>query len=85
MHRNSTQWREMGDSAAREDWRNGHRDSLNESEIRSNLLGYFDTDLNDPEIVEQTDDAKDHALTVATAGYMDEYRRLGGVALATSY
>lgn len=77
--RTTRRWTEMGDDAAREDWNLGHRDALTVEDVRSALLGHFDVDLNDPEITEPNDDAKDAALTASVDGYVHEYRRLGGI------
>lgn len=76
------EWREIGESEAAQDWRDGNRGQETREDITSALGGHRDEDLSNADITEQTDESRALALASLVDGYVAEYRRLGGVVLA---
>lgn len=83
--RTEREWQEQGTEAAGEDWREGNRSALSETEVHGGMLAYFGDDIADASLTEQTEKGRDLALAEAARGYMTEYRRLGGIVIHETY
>lgn len=75
-HRTEMAWQTIGEQGAAADHRRHVAPAQDEAEIRGALAYHHVGDLDDPEITEQTPEARDAAIAALTRGYVDASRAL---------